>query len=208
MGKKAMFGSSVRNAVANSVKAAQNAAQLGADLSKGFIVAGTSAGGNIAATISHLARDEKFSPPLTGCHLMIPTMCANYALPEKYRQYEHAWEQNKNAAILSRKACDLFYDCYLPATERHNELFSPLLFKTGHAGLPPCYLQVCGQDPLRDEALIYEKVLREEEGLKTKLDVYPGLPHGFWSVFPTIESSKKFVEESVKGVQWLLEQQS
>jgi acetyl esterase/lipase len=72
--------------------------------------------------------------------------------------------------------------------------------------LPPSYLQVCGADPLRDEALIYERVLREEEGLATKVDVYPGLPHGFWSVFPTIESSKKFVEESVKGVQWLLEQ--
>lgn len=186
--------------------AAENASQLSADPSKGFIIGGTSAGGNIAATISHLARDEKFSPPLTGCHMMIPAICAVDALPEKYKKDQHSWEQNKNAAILSRKACDLFYDCYLPVADRGSELFSPLLFKTGHACLPPSYFQICGQDPLRDEALIYERVLREDEGLKTKVDVYPGLPHGFWSVFPKIESSKRFVEESVKGVKWLLEQ--
>ena len=194
---------------ANAVsQAAENASNLGFDPSKGFLVGGTSAGGNIAATIAHLARDEKLSPPLTGCHLMIPAICNIDALPEKYMKDQHSWEQNKNAAILSRKACDLFWDCYVPESERDNELFSPLVFKTGHADLPPHYLQICGADPLRDEALIYEKVLREEEGLSTKVDVYPGLPHGFWSVFPTIESSKRFVEESVKGVQWLLEQKA
>jgi acetyl esterase/lipase len=191
------------------VQVAEHASQLGADPSKGFIVGGTSAGGNIATTISHLARDEKLSPPLTGAHLMIPTVCNIDVLPEKYRKDQHSWEQNKNAAILSRKACDLFYDCYVPNTsDRSSELFSPLTFNTGHAGLPPSYFQICGADPLRDEALIYERILREDEGLKTKVDLYPGLPHGFWSVFPMIESSKKFVNESVEGVQWLLEQKS
>jgi acetyl esterase/lipase len=195
------------NTITNAIQVGQNASQLGADPSKGFVVGGTSAGGNIAAAITHLARDEKFSPPVTGAHLMIPAICSIDDLPSKYQKDQHSWEQNEHAAILSRKACDLFYDCYVPSeSDRGSELFSPLIFKTGHAGLPPSYLQVCGADPLRDEALIYERVLREEEGLATKVDVYPGLPHGFWSVFPTIESSKKFVEESVKGVQWLLEQ--
>jgi len=147
------------------------------------------------------------SPPLTGSHLKIPSVCVNAELPEKYRKDAHSWEQNKNAAILSRKACDLFFDNYVPEQpDRGNEQFSPLIFETGHAGLPPSYFQICGADPLRDEALIYERVLREEEGIKTKVDVYPGLPHGFWSVFSTIPSSKQFVEDSVKGVQWLLEQ--
>ena len=61
-------------------------------------------------------------------------------------------------------------------------------------------------DPLRDEALIYERILREEEGIKTKLDVYPGQPHGFWSLAPRMQASKKFVIDSVKGVEWLLHQ--
>ena len=52
--------------------------------------------------------------------------------------------------------------------------FSPLLLKT-HKGLPPAFLQVCGLDPLRDDGLIYEKVLREA-GVPTKLEVYGCLP--------------------------------
>lgn len=47
----------------------------------------------------------------------------------------------------------------------------------GHKHLPPAYLQVCGLDPLRDEALIYGRVLREEAGVKTKIDIYKGLGH-------------------------------
>jgi len=77
---------------------------------------------------------------------------------------------------------------------------------TGQKNLPPTYFQVCGMDPLRDEALIFERVLREEEGIKTRLDVYPGQPHGFWSIAPHMQASRKFVEDSIKGVEWLLQQ--
>jgi hypothetical protein len=39
-------------------------------------------------------------------------------------------------------------------------------------------------NPFRAEDLIYEKVLREEYGIKTKLDVYPGPLHIYWLFFP------------------------
>ena len=50
-------------------------------------------------------------------------------------------------------------------------------------GLPPVFLQVCGADPLRGEALIYERLVRKAGGW-TNLQVYPGVPHAFWSVWP------------------------
>jgi acetyl esterase/lipase len=59
-------------------------------------------------------------------------------------------------------------------------------------------------DPLRDEEMIFERVLREN-GTKTKMNVYPGVSHGFWSFFPTMELSKQFVKDTVAGVGWLLE---
>jgi acetyl esterase/lipase len=80
-----------------------------------------------------------------------------------------------------------------------------LLFPS-HEGLPPAYIQVCGADPLRDEGLIYEEVLREEGKIRKKLDVFPGLPHGFWSWFPEAGFSKEFQEKTVAGLKWLLEQ--
>ena len=59
-------------------------------------------------------------------------------------------------------------------------------------------------DPLRDEAIIYEKILREESGVRTKIDLYPGLPHGFWSFFPNTEFTRNQQEDSVNGMAWLL----
>ena len=45
---------------------------LPADPKQGFIVGGASAGGNLAAVVSQLGRDEGLSPPLTGQYLCVP----------------------------------------------------------------------------------------------------------------------------------------
>lgn len=80
-----------------------------------------------------------------------------------------------------------------------------MLFES-HNDLPATYFQICGMDPLRDEAYIYEEILREENGVKTKVDNYPGLPHGFWSYFPEAEFSKNFQQDCIAGMKWLLAQ--
>ncbi|QIW97041.1 hypothetical protein AMS68_002559 [Peltaster fructicola] len=187
--------------------AAANASSIGADPSKGFIVGGTSAGGNLAVLTALQHRDDKLSPPITGCHLMIPTVCTSVAVPDKYKADFRSWDQNEHADILSRKACELFIGNYVPNSEDlKNPLVSPLVWKTGFSSFPNSYFQVCGADPLRDEALIFERLLRVDEKVKTKVDVYQGLPHGFWSIVPTLNVSKKFTDESLEGVRWLLEQ--
>lgn len=84
-------------------------------------------------------------------------------------------------------------------------LFNPLLNPAGHANLPRAYFQICGVDGLRDEELIYERVLREDNKTETKIDYYEGLPHAFWEFFPTLESHiAKWEDDSVKGLKWLL----
>ncbi|KAI1858092.1 uncharacterized protein JN550_012848 [Neoarthrinium moseri] len=201
--------------------AAANAASLGADpAGAGFVVGGGSAGGNIAAVLAHVARDSGLSPGLTGQYLCVPAITCLLdpgLVPAAYR-----------AEYLSHPAVTPARDPVLklggdgddPAAGRRmlrrlgadpdSPLMVPLHYgrqgERGHRGVPPAYFQVCGLDPLRDEALIYERVLREEAGVRTKVDLYPGLGHYFWTNYPGLEASKKFVEDTVVGVRWLLQQ--
>lgn len=185
--------------------AAANAKSLGADPSLGFVVGGTSAGGNLAAVLSHLARDEKLSPPLTGQYLCIPGVLPPPVVPEKYKELYLSHEQNAQSPILPRAAIDMFMKAYQP--DDHDPLYVPVNHPKGHTGLPPAFFQVNGMDPLRDEALVYERVLREEYGIKTKLDMYPGLPHGFWLFFPMLKASRQLLVDMVQGMGWLVGRQ-
>jgi acetyl esterase/lipase len=197
---------------------AEHFEELGGNPMKGFLVGGISAGANFSSILALLARDDKLSPPLTGTYLSILPSGPPDLFPKRYRDLHLSREQNKNAPILNNVAMALFdskspsHYLKLALTNKENynpdpksPYRSPLLFES-HKDLPPTYFQVCGMDPLRDDALIYERMLSEENGVKTKVDIYPGLPHGFWSVWVEAEFSKELRKDSVKGMKWLLEQ--
>jgi acetyl esterase/lipase len=179
-----------------------NAKSFGADPSVGFVIGGTSAGANIAAVLAHLARDEGLSPPLTGQYLSVPCIVAESLMPDKYKHLSLSYEQNKDALVIPKAAVDMITAGYAP--DNHSPLINVLAAPKGHANLPPAYFQICGMDPFRDDGLIYEKILREENGIKTRMDVYPGLPHHFWGAFPMLKSSNKPREDMVQGFGWLL----
>ncbi|KAK3077412.1 hypothetical protein LTS18_010328 [Coniosporium uncinatum] len=180
--------------------------ELGADaVGKGFVVGGGSAGGNLAAVMTHLARDEGLEPALTGQYLCVPALLPEGRVPEEYRaEYLSRRESVDDPVLKDAVRKSGIHDILKP--DEGSELFVPFNHPKGHAGLPPAYLQVCGMDPLRDEALIYERVLREECGVKTRLDVYPGHGHYFWTNWPKLEMSRKFVDDTLEGVRWLLDQ--
>ncbi|TVY24707.1 AB hydrolase superfamily protein [Lachnellula hyalina] len=180
---------------------AANFEELGGNPKKGFLAGGISAGANFGAVVSHLYRDDKLSPPLTGAYLSIPPCIAPDLVPAKYKDVYLSREQNKEAPRLNKDSMDFFNKMY--NADPNSPLAAPSLFET-HRGLPPTYFQICGLDPLRDEAIIYEDILKEE-GVKTKVDFYPGLPHAFWSWLPEAGFSKKYQEDCTRALKWLLE---
>ncbi|KAF1966033.1 hypothetical protein BU23DRAFT_593382 [Bimuria novae-zelandiae CBS 107.79] len=183
--------------------AAANTSSIGADASKGFIVGGTSAGGNLAAVAAHSAVDSRLEPAPTGVYLSMPLLLHHHAIPEQWKPHLNSFEQNKDAMILNRQDILWFYDQYQPKPKSH--LISPLLWPSGHKGQPPTYFQICGMDPLRDDALLYEHVLHEEYGVPTKKDIYSGIPHGgtdFLIAMPTLVY--KALQDAKEGVEWLL----
>lgn len=177
---------------------------LPADPRLGFIVGGASAGGNLAAVMCQLSRDEGLSPPLTGQYLCVPALLWVDAVPEKWKaEYRSRFNASHDPVLkLMPDGNDRLMDSLRPETK--SSLFSPLLHPS-LKGLPPAYFQLGGLDPLRDEGLLYERVLREENGVPTKLGVYDGYGHMFWTNWPRLPRSQEFVNDTLKGMRWLLE---
>jgi acetyl esterase/lipase len=185
---------------------------------QGFIVGGVSAGANLAASVAHLARDQNLEPKLTGQMLMAGSYISPLNVPAKYAPRYLSLEQNKVAPILDEGMHKMFRAAFKPdhksplwaifdqhhPLDQHSEEEGGPGVKHGHMGLPPAYFQICGLDMARDDSLIYEQVLREECGLNTKVDLYSGYPHCWWSIYPDIDSSKRRENDTVEGTRWLL----
>ncbi|KAH7071032.1 Alpha/Beta hydrolase protein [Paraphoma chrysanthemicola] len=179
---------------------AANASTLGADLRKGFIIAGSSAGGCLATVAAHQFVDEKIDSNVTGVVLLSPNLVHSDAVPAEWEGVYGSWEEFRDGVVLDRRGMEFFYEQYKP--DPASPLASPLLWHT-HKGQPRTYLQVTGADPLRDEALIYEHVLRDA-GVETRMDVYSGIPHGGPDMFPMHSCAGKAVEDVKEAVKWIL----
>ncbi|KAL6405280.1 hypothetical protein AUP68_12124 [Ilyonectria robusta] len=180
---------------------ASHTSELGADTTQGFLIGGCSAGSLIAAVCVHWAQDQGLSPPLTGAHYSVAGFGSPQNFPEKYRDY-HTSSQNSEVVLWKRPTKP--YDA-LAAVELDfdSPLWNVVSWKTGHAGHPPAYFQLCGLDTTRDDSLIMERILRDD-GVKTKVDIYPGLPHIFWMSYPEHSMRPKYIQDTLKGVRWLL----
>jgi len=168
--------------------------------------------------LAHLARDDKLSPPLTGQILIIPTILDAEVVPQKYQAAYLSQEQNKDAPFIPKPIQDMFMGrsqllqsapmltCFIGhyKPDRSSPKYVPFNHPQGHAGLPKAYFQVCGMDPLRDDSLIYEKVLREECDIETRMDLYKGLPHHFWILFPALRAAEKQRNDLLSGLEWIL----
>lgn len=184
----------------------EHASEIGADLTKGFVFGGTSAGGHIAIPLTHRARDEGLQPPLTGVYLNVtPSLVPQSLTDDLVEKYKNLYQSRgvlKDGITLSTVSMDFYDEAVEPNFS--SPLWSPLLWPTGHGGLPPTFFQICGADMLRDDALIYERELRLDHGIKTRVTMYEGLPHIFWYNYPDHSASKKFVEDASIGLGWLL----
>ncbi len=147
---------------------AENAAALGADPAR-IAVGGDSAGGNLAAVVSLLARGA--GAPMPAMQLLIyPVTDSAGELPSR-RLFEGGF-------MLTKEDMDLFESHYLPpGTDAHDPRVSILEIED-LSGLPPAYVTTAGFDPVRDEGEAYALRMRAA-GVQVALRRHPGLIHGF-----------------------------
>ncbi|KAF8500655.1 alpha/beta hydrolase fold-domain-containing protein [Hysterangium stoloniferum] len=157
--------------------AVENMNTISADISKGLIIGGISAGGNLAAAMAHRAmKDPQLTGKVTGVSLVIAALLA----PSEHDRFKGellSMDQNANADILTSAAMRKCWDAYHGLHDASNPEVSPIL-ASPFGGLPPTYFQINGIDPLRDESFLYDRLLREA-GVAPKSTYILEFPMGF-----------------------------
>jgi cation diffusion facilitator CzcD-associated flavoprotein CzcO/acetyl esterase/lipase len=126
---------------------AEHAVELGGR-SGPVLVAGWSAGGNIAAVTCQLARDRG-GPQIAGQLLVCPVVDCRFD--------RTSYTENATGYFLTRSLMYWFWDIYCSPADRTDPSVSPLRGKL--EGLPPAFLVTCEFDPLRDEGIAYADAL-------------------------------------------------
>ncbi|KOF57693.1 MULTISPECIES: alpha/beta hydrolase [Clostridium] len=147
----------------------KNAESINGDRNR-IAIAGDSSGGNLSAAVSLMARDKN-GPPI-ACEALI------YPPTNIYKLNSNSWSYYANSAKLSIQDMEKYISLYVPRKEdRKNPYASPLLAKDFRK-LPDTLIIVAEIDPLHGEDIAYANKLKNA-GIKVKVNVYKGVPHGF-----------------------------
>jgi acetyl esterase len=164
------FPAAVEDAYDATCWAASHAAEFGAAPEK-TIVMGDSAGGNLSAVVSILARDAA-TPRIAGQVLIYPAvdLVGRYPSQERY----------SDNPVLSGPSMAFFKDAYFrfPA-DASDPRVSPMRVED-LSRLPPALVLTAEYDPLCDEGQAYAERLRSA-GNEASVACFPGMPHGFLS---------------------------
>jgi len=164
-----------------------NAAALGCDASR-IAVGGTSAGANLAAAVSLMARDH--GAPKIGYQLLVYPATRRELDTPSHKQFA-----TDGYYILSRADMEWFWGHYLAnEADAANPYACPARAKS-LGGLPPALVITAEFDPLRDEGEAYAARLREE-GVATVLKRYDGVTHGFFGMPSVVEKSRVAITEA------------
>ena len=172
-----------------TVWAGEKASSLGGDPAK-LVVAGDSAGGNLAAVVCLMARES--SKPKIALQCLIYPATDLSAEMAKYSGVKYG---------PSKEEMDWYAKHYLknPA-DALNPLVSPI-FADLH-DLPPAIIVTAGHDPLREQDLEYLGKLTLS-GIKTTLYDYPEMIHGFFTLPGYFQSGSRAIEDVAKCIRQL-----
>ncbi|MAU81960.1 MULTISPECIES: alpha/beta hydrolase [Gordonia] len=151
--------------------AAEHLAEL-ATTGAPLIVAGDSAGGNIAAVMTHWARDRR-GPQIDYQALVYPVTDCDVDTP--------SYVDPENQLMLSRDTMIWFWDHYLPDVAARTHPDASPLRAADLSGLPPALVYVCQYDPLHDEGVAYARAL-EKAGVPVTLAEAEGQMHIYFQM--------------------------
>ncbi len=182
---EAPYPAAVDDAFAALCWAYEHCSELETDPTR-IAVAGASAGANLAAVCTLLARDQG-SPPIRFQLLVYPVTDADFERPTM-----HAFEKG---FLLEREDMIWFWNHYCPNHEDRANFKACPLRAPALVGLPPAYLALASLDPLLEEGLDYGTRL-QKEGVRCTIRVARGFIHGFFQMTASCPAALKEIEEA------------
>jgi acetyl esterase len=163
---------------------AEHAPSLGGDPRR-IAVGGDSAGGNLSAVVSLMARDRS-GPRLCQQLLVYPVTDHSFDT-DSYRE-------NAEGLLLSREMMQGFWGHYLARADDGRHPYASPLRAGDLSGLPPAHVITAEYDPLRDEGEAYARRLAEA-GVPVVQRRYDGMIHGFFGFTDFIDLAREAVDE-------------
>jgi acetyl esterase len=159
--------------------AAANVATLGGDAAH-IVVAGDSAGGNLAAAVAQACRDG--GPHLAAQFLIYPAtdLLGRYGVAAENAKYPSR-QENADGYFLTGDAMRFFAGHYLPHPQDSEDPRASPLRNSKLAGLPRTVICTAEFDPLRDEGEAYADALKRA-GVEVAYFREPGMVHGYFGM--------------------------
>jgi len=164
---------------------------------KRITIIGDSAGGNLAAALSLMARDKN-EFKIHRQILIYPATHNDHSAKSPFPSIE---ENGKDYLLTSKKICD-YMDLYMKSRDdMNNPYFAPLISED-LSDQPKTLIITAEYDPLRDEGEEYGKKLRNAGN---RVDIYrikDGL-HGFFALppkFPQVKLCYDIINQFLCGV--------
>jgi acetyl esterase len=161
------------------------AATLGIDPDR-IALGGDSAGGNLAAAATLLARDAGEPTPRAQV-LVYPNTDYRSDTPSM-AAYDEPW-------MFNRYSVDWYWHKYLPYPEAGYDPRASPLRARDLSGLPPALVITAEHDPLRDEAEQYADGLAAA-GVAVTATRYEGMVHGFFCMAGELDAGRRAQEEA------------
>lgn len=167
------FPAAVEDCYAALLWVVAHAGELGGDAARVGVM-GDSAGGNLAAVVTLLAREHD-GPRISHQALIYPATDLTDGLRESA-----SYLANTRGIILSNTGLETFLRHYVAdADDRFDWRMSPR-HAQDLSGLPPAVVVVAGLDPLHDAGVAYAEALAAA-GTPSRVEDFHRMPHGFLS---------------------------
>ena len=186
------FPKPLRDAYQATTWAHENADSFGGDPDY-LAIGGTSAGGNLAAAVSLLARDHH-SPMITHQILAYPFLNASGTM------FEWPSYDENDGYIIEKDGLDWSADHYIQdSIHRRNQYASPIL---AHdlTDLPRTTTITAGFDPLRDEGQEFADRL-SKSGVESSNLHYPMMSHMFLSFLGMVDTADEGLNDIIDEIQ-------